>query len=51
MTFLVNQDGVVFEKDLGPKTAALAQAIKLFDPDETWKRVPDPEDEPMAAAE
>ncbi len=51
MTFLVNHDGVVFEKDLGPNTAALASAIKLFDPDETWKRVPDPEEEPMAASE
>ena len=51
MTFLVNHDGVVFEKDLGPKTASLAQAIKLFDPDETWKRVPDPEEEPMTASE
>ena len=51
MTFMVNQDGVVFEKDLGPKTASLAQAIKLFDPDETWKRVPDPEEEPMTARE
>jgi hypothetical protein len=51
MTFLVNQDGVVFEKDLGPKTASLAQAIKRFDPDETWKRVPDPEEEPMTASE
>ena len=49
--FMVNQDGVVFEKDLGPKTASLAQAIKLFDPDETWKRVPDPEEEPMTAGE
>jgi hypothetical protein len=38
MTFLVNQDGVVFQKDLGPDTEALAQAITLFDPDETWTR-------------
>lgn len=51
MTFLVNQDGVVFEKDLGLKTAALAQGLELFDPDETWKRVPDPEEAPMAATE
>lgn len=51
MTFQMNQDGVVFEKDLGPKTATAAQAIKLFDPDETWKRVPDPEEEPMSPTE
>jgi hypothetical protein len=39
MTFIVNHDGVVFEKDLGPKTAAIAQKMKVFDPDNTWKRV------------
>jgi hypothetical protein len=31
-TFEVNQDGVVFQKDLGPTTAARVQTIKLFDP-------------------
>jgi hypothetical protein len=50
MTFVVNHDGVVFEKDLGPKSAALAQAMTKFDPDETWKQVPD-HDEQAAAAE
>jgi hypothetical protein len=39
MTFIVNQDGVVFEKDLGPNTAAAAKAIKTFNPDNTWRRV------------
>jgi hypothetical protein len=39
MTFVVNQDGVVFQKDLGPNTAAAAKAIKTFNPDDTWKRV------------
>jgi hypothetical protein len=39
MTFLVNQDGVIFEKDLGPKTASVAGAIKAFDPDDSWKPV------------
>jgi hypothetical protein len=39
MTFIVNQDGVVFQKDLGPNTAAAAKAIKTFNPDDTWKRV------------
>ena len=51
MTFQMNQDGVVFEKDLGPKTAAAAQAIKIFDPDETWTKVPDPEEAPMTPTE
>jgi hypothetical protein len=37
MTFLVNQDGVVFEKDLGPDTASKAAGIVRFDPDLTWR--------------
>jgi hypothetical protein len=36
MTFMVNQDGVVFQKDLGDDTAAVAAAIEAFDPDPTW---------------
>ena len=51
MTFQMNQDGVVYQKDLGPKTTATAQAIKAFDPDETWKPVPEPEEAPMSATE
>ena len=51
MTFQMNQDGVVFEKDLGPKTAAAAQAIKVFDPDDTWKKVPEPEEASMSPTE
>jgi len=39
MTFLVNHDGVVFQKDLGPKTAELAKAMKRFNPDSMWARV------------
>ena len=39
MTFLVNHDGVVFEKDLGPRTAELARKMKRFDPDPSWTRV------------
>ena len=37
MTFIVNQAGIVFEKDLGPKTADVASAITEFNPDSTWK--------------
>ena len=36
MTFVVNQDGVVYQKDLGPKTAQLANAMKTYNPDKTW---------------
>jgi len=36
MTFVVNQDGVVYQKDLGPKSAQLANAMKAYNPDKTW---------------
>jgi hypothetical protein len=39
MTFMVNHDGSVFEKDLGPKTAKLAHRIDSFSPDQTWTKV------------
>lgn len=39
MTFIVNQDGAIYEKDLGPATATVADSIDKFDPDTTWKRV------------
>ena len=39
MTFIVNQDGVVYQKDLGPNSAAIARAIKEFNPDSTWQKV------------
>jgi hypothetical protein len=38
-TFIVNYEGVVYEKDLGPETAQLAAAVTVFDPDKTWKKV------------
>ena len=38
VTFVVNQNGMVYEKDLGPKTEALAKAMTLYNPDRTWKR-------------
>ena len=39
MTFVVNQQGIVFEKDLGEETAALAAAISEYDPDRSWAPV------------
>ena len=39
MTFIVNQDGVVYQKDLGPNTAAIARTMKAFNPDSTWTKV------------
>jgi hypothetical protein len=39
MTFVVNQEGVAYEKDLGSETATLAKGVMRFDPDETWHPV------------
>jgi Protein of unknown function (DUF2950) len=39
MTFLVNHNGVVYQKDLGDSTAALVKRIMQFNPDQTWKKV------------
>jgi hypothetical protein len=36
MTFMVNQDGVVFQKDLGEQTDSLVESINLFDPGDGW---------------
>jgi hypothetical protein len=36
MTFIVNQDGIVYEKDLGPDTSTLASAMTEYNPDSTW---------------
>ncbi len=38
MTFLVNHEGIVFEKDLGPDTAAAVQKIVKFNPDKSWSK-------------
>jgi hypothetical protein len=39
MTFVVNQDRVVSQRDLGPDTAAAARAISSYDPDSNWAAV------------
>jgi hypothetical protein len=39
MTFVVNQDGKVFQKDLGPSTDTEARTIDLYDPDASWTAV------------
>lgn len=38
MSFIVNQEGVVYEKDLGPNGAAAAQKLSRYNPDKTWKK-------------
>ncbi len=41
MTFIVNQQGQVYQKDLGAKTGKLAPAMKTYDPDPSWSISPD----------
>jgi hypothetical protein len=43
MTFIVAQDGVVYQKDLGKPTAARVKSMKDYDPDSTWKKADEPE--------
>jgi hypothetical protein len=43
MTFIVNQDGVVFQKDLGRNTGKIARKITSFDPDKSWTKVEPPQ--------
>ena len=39
MTFLVSHHGPVYQKDLGPRTAEMAKAMQVYDPDKTWTEV------------
>jgi hypothetical protein len=39
MTFIVSQDGIVRERDLGPQTESVAQKMTLYNPDATWRPV------------
>jgi len=39
MTFIVNESGVVYEKDLGPNTSILATTMTNYNPDSTWHQV------------
>jgi hypothetical protein len=49
MTFVVNHEGVVYEKDLGPRTPSIAARMAVFNPDGTWQRVSDADRSPTAA--
>jgi Protein of unknown function (DUF2950) len=39
MTFIVNQDKTVYQKDLGPDTGARVRALRTYNPDPSWTRV------------
>ena len=43
MTFMVNQDGVVYQKDLGEATLKVAAGLEAYDPDKTWADVKTPQ--------
>lgn len=43
-TFIVNQDGIVYERDLGEDTATAVEAIQDFDPDSAWRPVEESSD-------
>jgi hypothetical protein len=38
MTFVVNHDGEVYEKDLGAQTTSIASAMTRYNPDATWRK-------------
>ncbi len=42
MTFIVNKDGVIYQKDLGRRTAILARAMQEFNPGSGWQKAEDP---------
>jgi hypothetical protein len=39
MTFIVNQNGIVYQKNLGKETAKSVAAMKRYNPDQSWKKV------------
>jgi hypothetical protein len=49
-TFIVNHDGVVFQKDLGEDTADIVATIQLFDPDASWTAIAPPAPDTVATA-
>jgi len=48
MSFLVGKDGVVYRKNLGANTATIAKAMKSYNPDSTWKKDEDQQEEAAA---
>jgi hypothetical protein len=39
MTFMINQDGIMVQKDLGPDTGGIAKGLVEFNPDTSWSQV------------
>jgi hypothetical protein len=44
MTFIVGEDGVVYQKDLGKKTEAVAKAMKEYNPNSSWQKAEEPKE-------
>ncbi len=45
MTFIVSEDGVVYQKDLGKKTDVLAKAMSEYNPDSSWQKPEEQQEE------
>jgi hypothetical protein len=50
-TFIVSQDGIVYQKDLGPNTVNIVKAMERYNPDKTWARTTDAWPEESSEAE
>jgi len=48
MTFIVNEDGIVYQKDLGRKTEVLAKALKEYNPNSSWQKAEEEQEETAA---
>ena len=48
MTFIVNEDGIVYQKDLGKKTEVLAKALKEYNPNSSWQKAEEEQEESAA---
>ena len=48
MTFIVNEDGIVYQKDLGKKTEVLAKALKEYNPNSSWQKAEEEQEETAA---
>ena len=40
-TFIVNNDGIVYQKDLGPDSLKVVKEMELYNPDKTWQATND----------
>jgi hypothetical protein len=49
-TFIVNNDGIVYQKDLGPNSLDIVKSMELYNPDTTWHRTYDEWPQDIASA-